>query len=374
MNFYRDTFAQIDLSKLEGNIKRIKEVNGKKMIAVIKANAYGHGAAYIARKVLELGAEMLAVSSLDEAITLRHDGIKAPILTVGYTRPSDISLAMHYDITVTAPSLAWCQSVEKIRPAKKLKVHVAYDTGMNRLGAKSKDELKRCIEILNDKQADIEGIFTHYAMSDDDSDEMTDYQYHTFEEALNEVKSMCDFKYIHCSNSDATMHYHEKVTNAVRVGLVLFGVSSFDNEVQPILSLYTRLTHVKKVCKGEKIGYSQTYTMEEDGYIGTVPIGYADGWIRKNQGRQCYINDTPCTFVGRICMDQAMILLDKEYPIDTPVELIGSHITLVDMAKELDTIPYEITCLLTDRVPRVYIENGAVVAIDNPRMRYSEAK
>lgn len=374
MNFYRDTFAQIDLTQLEKNITHIKEVNQKQLIAVIKANAYGHGASYIARKVLELGAVMLAVSSLDEAITLRHDGITAPILCVGYTRPSDVSLAMLYNISLTAPSLDWCKSIEKIKPEGKLKVHLACDTGMNRIGMKSLEQLKECVAILQSKQADIEGIFTHYAMSDVDDEVMTNRQYALFKEMVEGLKEECDFRYIHSSNSDATMHYHEDVTNAVRVGLVMFGISSYDDEVKPILSLYTRLSCVKKVSKGEGVGYSQTYTLDEDSYIGTVPIGYADGWIRKNQDRNCYIGDTPCRFVGRICMDQAMILLDKEYPVDTTVELIGPHVSLVQMAKELDTIPYEITCLLTDRVPRVYLENGEVVAIDNPRMRYSEAK
>lgn len=374
MNFYRDTFAQIDLTQFEENIKRIKNVNGKQMIAVIKANAYGHGASYIARKVMELGAVMLAVSSLDEAITLRHDGIDAPILCVGYTRPRDVSLAMFYNITLTVPSLEWCNELEKIKPEGKLKVHLAYDTGMNRIGMKTIDELKECITTLHGKYVCIDGIFTHYTMSDADDEIMTNDQYRKFKEVVVELQNLCNFTYIHASNSDATMHYKEDITNAVRIGLVMFGISSFDTEVKPILSLYTRLSRVKKVNKGEGIGYSQTYTMSEDGYIGTIPIGYADGWIRKNQDRSCYIGKEACRFVGRICMDQAMILLDKEYPVDTPVELIGPHVSLVEMAKELDTIPYEIMCLLTDRVPRVYLENGEVVAIDNPRMRYSEAK
>ena len=374
MNFYRETFAQIDLTRFEENFKHIQKVCPKKLIAVIKANAYGHGASYIARKAIALGAEMLAVSSIDEAITLRHDGIDAPILTLGYTSPSDISLAMLYNITLTAVSIEWCERIEKIKPEGKLKVHIALDTGMNRIGLKTIEEFRTCIRLLKEKSATIEGAFTHYAMSDVADEIMTNTQFTKFKKLVEGVKDECTFKYIHSSNSDGAMHYREEFTNAARVGLVMYGISSFDDTVQPILSLYSRLSRVKLVEAKEGIGYSQTYHLDKPGWIGTIPIGYADGWIRKNQGRTCYIGEEKAQFVGRICMDQAMILMDKEYPVDTPVELIGDHIKLVDMAKELDTIPYEITCLLTDRVPRVYLENGKVIAIDNPRMRYSISK
>lgn len=371
MNFYRDTFAEVNLDQLNVNFEEIAARTGKrKLIAVIKANGYGHGALYIAKEAVNFGFSMLAVSSLDEALTLRCEGIDADILVLGYTRVSDVSLAMYHNITLTATSLEWCRKVEKMMPSNKLKVHLKVDSGMNRLGMKSIEEVREAIALLEEKQICVDGIFTHYACSDEEKEEMNQKQYHIFESIVETLKY--PFNYVHSSNSDATIRqFRESVTNAVRVGLVMYGITDYDEKIKPILSLYTRLTHVHEVNREEGIGYSQTYHPSGKEWIGTVPIGYADGWIRSNQGRMAYIGDESCEFVGRICMDQAMIRLSKEYSVDTLVELIGPHCPLTRVAKELNTITYEIVCLLTDRVPRVYRKNGEIVAIDNPRMRYT---
>lgn len=371
MNFYRDTFAEVNLDQLNANFEEIAHRAGKrKLIAVIKANGYGHGALYIAKEAMNFGFSMLAVSSLDEALTLRCEGIDADILVLGYTRVSDVSLAMYHNITLTATSLEWCRKVEKMMPSNKLKVHLKVDSGMNRLGMKSLEDVKEAITLLEEKQICVDGIFTHYACSDEEKEEMNQKQYYVFESIVEALKY--PFNYVHSSNSDATIRqFKENVTNAVRVGLVMYGITDYDEKIKPILSLYTRLTHIHQVNQEEGVGYSQTYHPSGEEWIGTVPIGYADGWIRSNQGRMAYIGDEPCEFVGRICMDQAMIRLSKEYPVDTLVELIGLHCPLTRVAKELNTITYEIVCLLTDRVPRVYRKNGEIVAIDNPRMRYT---
>lgn len=374
MNFYRDTFAEVNLDQLNANFKCIKNrAKGRKLIAVIKANGYGHGALYVAKEALSFGFSMLAVSSLDEALMLRNEGIEADILVLGYTRVSDVALAMHHNITLTATSLDWVRQLDKIKPSHKLKVHLKIDSGMNRLGMKSVEEAKEAIALLEEKHISVEGIFTHYACSDEESESMSKKQYEMFSSIVKSLNY--PFVYVHSSNSDATMReFKEEITNAVRVGLVMYGITQYDEDVKPILSLYTRLTHVHEVSIGEGVGYSQTYHPQEKEWIGTVPIGYADGWIRSNQGRCAYIGDEACEFVGRICMDQAMIRLSKEYPVNTLVELIGPHCSLDRVAKELGTISYEVVCLLSDRVPRVYRKNGEIVAIDNPRMRYTERK
>lgn len=366
MEFYRDTYVEVDLTKLEHNIARIREVNKKQLIGVIKANAYGHGATHVAKKLVSLGCAMLAVSSLDEAMELRYDGVEAPILIVGYIRPSDAEIAANHNISVAAVSLKWCEELPMTEHT--LHVHLATDTAMNRIGMKTCEELKKCVAVLKSKNVDFEGIFTHYAMSDVADNALTNKQYAKFKELVESVKDECNFKYIHSSNSDATMHYEEDITNAVRVGLVMYGYSTYDKGVQPVLSYYTKLTCVKKVLKGERIGYSQTYELKEDAWVGTIPIGYADGWIRANQGRYCFIGDEKCEFVGRVCMDQAMILLPHEFPVDSTVELIGEHISAEDIAKDLGTISYEVMCLISDRVPRVYIEDDKRIGIVNPRM------
>lgn len=374
MNFYRDTFAEVDLDQLISNFRCIKDkANGRKLIAVIKANGYGHGALYMAKEAIDFGFSMLAVSSLDEALTLRQGGVEADILILGYTRVSDVALAMYHNITLTATSLDWVKQLDKMSPSNKLKVHLKIDSGMNRLGMKSVEEAKEAIAILEEKQICVDGIFTHYACSDEESESMSKKQYEMFSSIVNALEY--PFNYVHSSNSDATMRqFNDTITNAVRVGLVMYGITDYDENVKPVLSLYTRLTHVHEVSVEEGVGYSQTYHPTSKEWIGTVPIGYADGWIRANQGRMAYIGDEACEFVGRICMDQAMIRLPHEYSVNTLVELIGPHCPLTRVASELNTISYEIVCLLTDRIPRVYRKGGEIVAIDNPRMRYTVAK
>lgn len=372
MNFYRDTFAYIDLTKFRSNLEYLKRHTNKKLIAVIKANGYGHGAYYLAKEAIEADAEMLAVSSLDEAITLRFEGITGPILILGYTRPADVSLALHYDLILTATSLEWVHQVKNTIPEWRLKVHLKFDSGMNRLGMRTVEEIREALDILAQKTIQVQGIYTHYASSDEEDNVMTDLQTERFASLLKEIDY--PFTYIHASNSDASIHYKEAITNAVRVGIAMIGVSSYESELQPILSLYSRVTNVKRLKAGEGVSYSQTYHATQDEWIGTIPIGYADGWVRQNQGRFAYLGDIPCEFIGRICMDQCMIRLPYEVEVDTTVELIGDHVSLVDIAKDIHTIPYEVTCLLTDRIPRIYLSDGKIVAIDNPRMRYNHSR
>lgn len=163
MNFYRDTFAYIDLTKFRSNLEYLKRHTNKKLIAVIKANGYGHGAYYLAKEAIEADAEMLAVSSLDEAITLRFEGITGPILILGYTRPADVSLALHYDLILTATSLEWVHQVKNTIPEWRLKVHLKFDSGMNRLGMRTVEEIREALDILAQKTIQVQGIYTHYA-------------------------------------------------------------------------------------------------------------------------------------------------------------------------------------------------------------------
>lgn len=165
------------------------------------------------------------------------------------------------------------------------------------------------------------------------------------------------FQYIHCQNSAAMMYHNDEKSNIARIGIAMYGVDPAGEESQElkqVMSLYTKVTMVKKVAKGERIGYGLTYTADQDEYIATVPIGYADGFIRANQGREVYINGHYYPIVGRICMDQMMIRVDETIKVHDLIEIFGEHLSLSRMAKELHTIPYEITCLVSERVERVY--------------------
>lgn len=360
----RQTWAQIDLDALKTNIETIKRTSNKALFAVIKANAYGCGAEIVARHALEYGAEYLVVSSMDEGLDLRKKGIEGNILVLSYTDPCFIDLAMEHHLTLTVPSLSWVQHCEKSNYAN-LKVHIKVDTGMNRVGICDLAELEKTLALLNLKHFDVEGIFSHYACSDNPDGIMVNKQFSRFYEAVQSLNY--PFKWIHISNSDGALHYPDKITNAVRAGLAMYGIDSYHSNLKPVMSLYSRLIQVKRVPAGETIGYGATYTTEKHEWIGTLPIGYADGWLRKNQNGSCYLKGSVCTFVGRICMDQCMIKMPKEFPINSAVELFGAHISISDVAKRLDTIPYEIMTSVSDRVTRIYRKGKETVCIANSR-------
>ena len=178
-----------------------------------------------------------------------------------------------------------------------------------------------------------------------------------------EMIGNCKFKYIHCCNSAAMTYHHDEKSNMGRLGITMYGCSpngEKETKFKQVMSLYTKVAMIKKIPAGDQVGYGLTYTAKEDEYIATLPIGYADGFIRKNQGRKVYINGKYYEIVGRVCMDQMMVRVDENVKIGDQVEIFGEHISLESMAKDLDTISYEVLCLISKRVPRVYVQDGQV--------------
>ena len=367
MKFYRQSWLQIDLDRLKQNIKTVTESTGKPLIAVIKANAYGAGDLQIASAALEAEAVMLAVSSLDEALSLRLHKISADILILGAVDPEDVPVLIRNDLIATVPSLNWVKQAS-VHSMEGLRVHLKVDTGMNRIGSDDVEELKQTLDLLVENKACAEGIFTHFYSSDQPDNKACDLQAERFRKAVEALDH--DFRWIHCCNSDAAMHYHDTTGNVVRCGAAIYGFCSYDTPLKQCVSLYSRLVHVKQVEKGETVSYGATYTAQEKEWIGTLPIGYADGWIRRNQGRPVWVDGQRCPIVGRVCMDQMMIRLPHYYPEGTQVELIGDHIPLQEVAQQLDTIPYEVLAILSDRLGKVYIENGEILSVSNPRLEH----
>lgn len=364
--FYRETWADIDLDALQENIEKCEVRSGKAVFAVIKANGYGHGDEFIARKALSSGAKMLMVSSMDEALSLRNKKIVGDILILGYIRPKDVKLALKHEIRLTITSLEWLKEVVKY-PVKGLIVHVKYDTGMNRLGVKEVDEVKEILAICDRFGILCEGIFTHFASSDDEDNKLTMKQFGRFELLLDGLKR--EFKWIHCANTDAALHFPENRCNAVRLGLAIYGYSTFRHDLKPVMRLYSKIVHIKQVEAGETVSYGATYSPSKTEWIATIPIGYADGWNRRHQGDVAYIEDEPCEYVGRVCMDQTMLRLQRYHPVDTVVELLGDHADVVKMAKHMDTIPYEILTQVSDRIPKCYYEHGKKIGEVHSRMK-----
>ena len=348
----------VNLDCVDANIDLFQSFQkNKTMIGVVKANGYGCGDLKMTHVLQEHGVNFIAVSSLSEALHIRSHIHDIEILVLGVIFKEDIDDARDNNIIVTVPSYDWC--VEAHQNLHDLRVHIKIDTGMNRLGCKNELELKHCISILSEKNASIEGVFTHFATSDDSDDTVSNAQFKLFKQMVESVDY--DFKWIHCDNTDASIKFKENFTNAFRVGIGMYGFSSSKLRLFPSISLMSRIASCKPVSAGEKVSYGLTHTFTKSGYVCALPIGYADGVLRNNQNRKVYIDGRYYSIVGRICMDQMMIFSDKPFARGTDVEIFGPHIPLSLMAQELNTIPYEIICGISDRVPRLYTRNNRVV-------------
>ena len=348
----RDTYAYVDLNRLTDNLNKIYAVFQKPMYAVLKANAYGHGVVKVLETIDPLPfIKGYCVATLQEGVEIRKAGYTKQILVIGTVKEETLEVASLYDITVTVFDEEFAKDIEKIN--YELKVQIKLDTGMHRIGLRSKEQLSQVYSLLkNNPHIIMDGVFTHFATADCD---------------LKEQKIACDrfkemiqgfeFTNIHGANSATMMHIPDHFTNCGRIGIGMYGIDPYFEDlldVKPIMSLYTTVMMVKQIRKGDYVGYGYTYQAKEDEYIATLPIGYADGFIRKNQGRQVYINGNKYTIVGRVCMDQMMVKVDENVHVGDEVEIFGDHISIYDMANDLETIPYEILTLLSLRVERKY--------------------
>ncbi|MDQ0352973.1 alanine racemase [Alkalibacillus filiformis] len=367
--FYRDTWAEVDLNAIKYNVKQIKKVYPlpKSVYAVVKANAYGHGDVQVAKAALEAGADKLAVALLDEGLRLRESFPNVPILVLGRIRPSDAQIAADHDLTVTVFQKEWVMEASK-HLTSKLNIHIKFDTGMNRLGIRTKEEAYDVLKELKSTTMVVTGIYSHLATADENNEPHLAKQFELFKESVKLLQDNVPNKIeVHLGNSAGAMRFPDSMYDAVRFGIGMYGLYPSQLvkletgiPLKPAFSLMSQLTHVKKINKGDTISYGATYTAEEDEWIGTVPLGYGDGWIRKLQGFHVLIDGKKYPIVGRICMDQFMVKLDQPKPIDTKVVIIGEYgdetVSTDDVATHLETINYEIPCMINERVPRVYID------------------
>jgi alanine racemase len=377
-DFYRDTWVEVNLDSITHNVKSMKHYIGENVdiIAVVKANGYGHGAVQVAKTALDAGASMLAVAFLDEAITLRNSGVEAPILILGATRAADIDLARKNNLTLTVFSIDWLNEAEKHIDTGVINLHVKLDTGMSRLGVRESEDLAALFHFVKDSDHfAITGIYTHFATADENDLYYFNIQYEKFRDLLDSVSHQ-DLL-VHCGNSATGLRFPSKLYNAVRLGISMYGLSpsiEMKNELpfqlEEAFSLQTKLVHVKKILKGTKVSYGATYEAQEDEWIGTIPIGYADGWIRRLKNSDVLVDGKRAPLIGRICMDQCMVRLPYELPVGTNVTLIGKQnkerISVDEVAERLDTINYEVTCTITSRVPRMFFRNKSIIEVSNP--------
>ncbi|MGI8316513.1 alanine racemase [Halobacillus mangrovi] len=379
--FYRDSWVEVNLSAIEYNIKQLRQrLNPEtKIYAVVKANAYGHGDERVAKKALESGADGLAVALLDEAVKLRNAGFTAPVLVMGWIRPEDAPVAAEKEIAVTVFQEEWLRMVDSSQLSKPLKLHMKWDTGMGRIGLRTTEEMDRILPLVKEQPSfKLEAVFTHFATADEVPLNYFEEQEKRFYKLLNHFERVWSGNVeFHIGNSAASMRFPDRMKQYVRFGISMYGLypSGVVKEERPIdlkpaFSLQSRLVHVKRLEAQESISYGATYQTENDEWIGTIPLGYADGWIRKLQGMEVLVNGKRHPIVGRICMDQFMIKLDQEYPIGTKVTLIGKQgdeeVTTDEVANYLETINYEVPCMISNRVPRLFVEDGQIVEVNNP--------
>ncbi|GAA0431633.1 alanine racemase [Lentibacillus halophilus] len=372
-HIYRDTWAEVDLTAIEHNVKQMKGKlpDDSSIIAVVKADGYGHGAVQVAEKALKSGAQMLAVAMLEEALSLRDSGLTAPVIVLGWVSPEDVPIAAERDIILTFFQQEWLQEVKSYSLPAPVKAHMKWDTGMGRIGIRTTEELTGILNELNDtNRVMMTGVYTHFATADEADQTYLEKQWLRFKHMLDAFRSQWNAPVaIHIGNSAASIRFPEQMYDYIRFGISMYGLypsvvtkNEWDIELKPAFSLHSRLIHVKKLDPGESISYGAVYTTTDSEWIGTIPIGYADGWIRQLQGSDVLIDGKRMPVVGKICMDQTMIRLDKEYPIGTKVTLIGKQgdkeIETDEIAAHLETINYEIPCTITSRVPRIYKDNN----------------
>ncbi len=377
----RRTWAEINLDALSYNYHKIRDYIGKdvKFLGVVKADAYGHGSVQVASKLQSLGADYLAVSSIDEAMELRFNGITIPILILGHTPKEQVDRLICFNITqaVTCEAKAHEYSEEAVKYGGRLKVHIKVDTGMSRLGYICDGDyfehgVDGIVEACRLPGLDAEGIFTHFAVADEpgkEQDIYTKHQFRLFTSVIEaaEKKWGHTFRIRHCANTGATVRFPETYLDMVRPGLLLYGYGDFAKQLglKPLMALKTTVSTIKIYPKGTKISYGGIYTTKDTERIGVVPYGYADGFFRVLSNRCSLITkEGPAPQRGKICMDMCMIDLTGKPGVDvgSEIEIFGEHQPVETLAELAGTIPYELVCAVSKRVPRLYLEHGEVIS------------
>lgn len=381
-NDHRPTQAIVNLDAIRNNIRWIKDKmdNQQLLGATVKANAYGHGAVAVARAALEAGADYLLVATVDEGIELRENGIsQAPILVLGLTQALGIAEILHYNLTITVSSTDFFQQAydqllktqqTDLLDKKTLNFHLALDTGMGRIGLRSVEEVqdfKEKVAVFH--WAHWQGVFTHFATAGGGPADYIDQQYGLWLELLQVVPQEVSFR--HFANSGmAIWQNNHRPSDMVRWGISMYGINPKDQlddnstqSLEPALELISEIIYVKQVKKGSKISYGAKYEAQEEEWIATIPIGYADGWLRHYHNLPIIVAGHACPILGVINMDQLMIRLPHYYPVGTTVTLIGNDGQLTNhvaqMAHETNSISYEILTNIGQRVPRVYLNKSS---------------
>lgn len=366
---YRPTWAEIDLRAIEYNYKKIRRLVGNKtkIMAVVKANAYGHGTVEVSTILEKCGVDYLGVATTDEAIRLRERDIKMPILILGHVLPGEVRPAIERDVTLTLCSNELLSAIrEATKDGLKAKVHIKIDTGMGRIGVWHEEAMHFIKNLAEEKGVIIEGVYTHFSSAGRD-DFFTTYQMESFEKLLEKLETFgMQIPLRHAANSIATVDFKRSHQNLVRPGLIIYGMypkHTFPKliKLKPALSLKTKIVFIKDTPPGRSISYGRTYVTQKHTRIATLPIGYADGYARGLSNRaEVLVRGRRASVVGKVTMDQTMIDVGhiRGVKVGDEVVLIGRQgrheIRMEKLARMAGTIAYETACAISNRVPRIY--------------------
>lgn len=365
---YRPLWAEVDLGRLRKNLKVIKRVVGSRVgiIATVKQSAYGHGLVPVAKELAEEGVSFFGVGSIEEAVSLRENGISQSVLVLTAVLPEFAGCFVEHTITPTVVDLSFAEALNAAaRKAGKIHpVHIKIDTGMGRLGLSYQDTYPFVKQVNALENIFLEGLYTHFPAADTDMD-FTNYQISKFNEFISKLeKEGIKFKFYHCANSIGVANYPNSHFNMVRPGLILYGLkpaANMDLDVQAILSLKSKIVFIKKIDKGATVSYGRSYVTNKPTYIATVAAGYADGYPWNLSNHTCVIiKDSIFPLAGRVCMDHIMVDIGDRQDIKAGDEviLIGKKnnlkIDVSTLAQWAGTIPYEIISRLSQSIPRVY--------------------
>ena len=345
---YRNTYANINLKNIKDNVSNIiKEYNNYKYyIGVVKADSYGHNSIKVVESIINGGCNYLAVSSLDEALEIR-EYYNIPILCLGIINESFIDIAEKNNIDIIVTNLEYLKKIKE----HKLNIHIKIDTGMNRLGVKTKEEFNNIYNLINKSNLNLKGIYTHiYNAKNKD---VTINQIDKFKIITSDI-DLTKIDIVHIAQSDTLINYPKiDFVNGCRLGIIMYGLTD-DIKLKNTISLTSEIVEIKEVKKNETISYNGIYKAESDMLVGIVSIGYADGINRKLTGSYVYINNKRYEIIGNICMDMLMIKIDNDVKLYDKVEIYKDIEHIKELSNYLNTIPYELICNISKRVPRIY--------------------
>ncbi len=384
--FVKRTWAEVNIDNIKHNFNEIKrKLNpAAKLLCVLKADAYGHGAEFLVKEYEKLGADFFGVSNLDEAMQLRKAGSKKPILIFGYTPSECADILANNNISQAVFSLEYAKKLQSECKSKgvKVKAHIKIDTGMSRIGFFAQNEESRkqsvneILEINNMPEIEIEGMFTHFSVADDitNNKDYTLSQINNFKSIIEDLEANgLHIPLKHCCNSGGMINFPDMQLDMVRAGVVLYGLYPSEEiigkiDLKPAMSLKTVVSQVKTIPKGTSVSYGRTFVSDKDIKVASVAIGYADGYsIKFSNNSEMLVHGNRAKILGRVCMDQLMLDVSDIENVSEGDEVIvfGSdgqnNISVDELAKNIGTINYEIVCLIGKRVPRIYLESGNII-------------